>query len=395
MASKVIKLTEADLKLIVSNILKEQKEKIYTDYDGKYDYKVVNNKWMATKKGETKWFSLNKYPKSVYKLNKKYPNATTTVRQDDSKSDGNQVKSINNTDTPSFKNEKEGNSFRKYVNKTFPKIAKKYRLDKTGKHDNSYIMKVAVVNVVMKKDLYSFKEGQTVRLFELWESFYGDSNSLSSKISKFSGDLYSSIFKGDYEPTAGNFVIPFVFPEYEPKIDKVGDSWFTPITRFITGSSSEDTYGKLGHMGIATVEPNGQVNIFEFGRYSGAKEGYGITKSKNIGKIAKISNGVVNNFESVCSKIKSNSQGEGPSQKMDCRLVPVTDVNKSLSMAKQTTTKEYEAFDGSTSDGDANCGTYTIEIAKAGGVPMGDFCLPNPTGVIKQFNKYSVESVVV
>jgi len=35
MASKVIKLTEADLKLIVSNILKEQKEKIYTDYDGK------------------------------------------------------------------------------------------------------------------------------------------------------------------------------------------------------------------------------------------------------------------------------------------------------------------------------------------------------------------------
>ena len=184
MASKVIKLTEADLKLIVSNILKEQKEKIYTDYDGKYDYKVVNNKWMATKKGESKWFSLNKYPKSIYKLNKKYPNATTTGNPDDSKSDNNQVKDSN---TPSFKNEEEGNSFRKYVNKTFPKIAKKYSLDKTGKHDNSYIMKVAVVNVVMKKDLYSFKEGQTVQLFELWESFYDDSNSMSSKISKFSG----------------------------------------------------------------------------------------------------------------------------------------------------------------------------------------------------------------
>ena len=54
MASKVIKLTESDLKLIVSNILKEQQEKVYSDYDTKYDYKVVDNKWMATKKGENK-----------------------------------------------------------------------------------------------------------------------------------------------------------------------------------------------------------------------------------------------------------------------------------------------------------------------------------------------------
>jgi hypothetical protein len=395
MASKVIKLTEADLKLIVSNILKEQKEKIYTDYDGKYDYKVVNNKWMATKKGEAKWFSLNKYPKSIYKLNKKYPNATTTGNPDDSKSDNNQVKDSNNTNTPSFKNEEEGNSFRKYVNETFPKIAKKYSLDKTGKHDNSYIMKVAVVNVVMKKDLYSFKEGQTVQLFELWESFYDDSNSMSSKISKFSGGLYDSVVKGDYDTTIGHFLIPFVFPEYEPKIEKGGNSWFTPILKYVTGGSSDDTYGKLGHMGIATVEPNGQVSIFEFGRYSGADKGYGITKSKGLGKIAEINDGIVNNFKDICTKIKSNSQGEGPTQKMDCRLIPVTNVNDSISQATKVTTKKYEAFDGSTSDDDANCGTYTIEIAKAGGVPMGDFCFPNPTGVIKQFNKYSVDSVVV
>ena len=172
---------------------------------------------------------LRKYKKERrQELNKKYPNATTTGNPDDSKSDNNQVKDSN---TPSFKNEEEGNSFRKYVNKTFPKIAKKYSLDKTGKHDNSYIMKVAVVNVVMKKDLYSFKEGQTVQLFELWESFYDDSNSMSSKISKFSGGLYDSVVKGDYDTTIGHFLIPFVFPEYEPKIEKGGSSWFTPILK--------------------------------------------------------------------------------------------------------------------------------------------------------------------
>ena len=76
--------------------------------------------------------------------------------------------------------------------------------------------------------------------------------------------------------------------EKQPKIEKGGNSWFTPILKYVTGGSSDDTYGKLGHMGIATVEPNGQVSIFEFGRYSGADKGYGITKSKVLGKIAEI-----------------------------------------------------------------------------------------------------------
>ena len=162
MASKVIKLTEADLKLIVSNILKEQKEKIYTDYDGKYDYKVVNNKWMATKKGEAKWFSLNKYPKSIYKLNKKYPNATTTGNPDDSKSDNNQVKDSNNTNTPSFKNEEEGNSFRKYVNETFPKIAKKYKFSSLLKWGEALKSKTSMFDIKgveqLMKDFPKLKE---------------------------------------------------------------------------------------------------------------------------------------------------------------------------------------------------------------------------------------------
>ncbi len=394
MASKVIKLTESDIKLIVSNILKEQQEKVYDDYDGKYDYKVSNNKWVASKKGLNKWFSLQKYPTTIYKLNKRYPNAAPQVIDDkpikQSKDD-----SGKSTENISFNNKEEGDSFRKYINTQFPKIAKKYDLDITGKHDNSYIMKVANVIMSMNKDIYTFKKGQKVSLFDLWNGYIDDSNSMSSKVSSFGKGLSDTIFGGSYEPTVGHFVIPFVFPEYEPKIDKENDSWFAPITRAITGGSGEDTYGKLGHMGIATIEPNGQTKIFEFGRYSGAKKGYGITKTKNLGKVVEMSNGVVNNFEEVCKKIKSNSQGEGPTQKMDCRLVPVTDVNKSLRKASESTSKKYEAFDGSTKDDDANCGTYTIEIAKAGGVPMGDFCFPNPTGVVKQFNKYSVESVVV
>ena len=40
-----------------------------------------------------------------------------------------------------FKNKKEGDSFREWVNNTYPKYAKEIDLDPSGSHTNSYIMK--------------------------------------------------------------------------------------------------------------------------------------------------------------------------------------------------------------------------------------------------------------
>lgn len=145
MVSKVIKLTESDLKLIVSNILKEQQEKVYSDYDTKYDYKLSNDNWVASKKGENKWFSLSKYPKSIIKLDNAYPKARKSI------SDKTSISKDKPTNTSVFKSKEEGDAFRGWMNKYYPKISKKLQLDITGKFDNSYIRK-ALNSKVKRKD---------------------------------------------------------------------------------------------------------------------------------------------------------------------------------------------------------------------------------------------------
>lgn len=220
---------------------------------------------------------------------------------------------------------------------------------------------------------------------------------IGDSLKKFYDGIINGLTSWSFKPTKGNFVIPFVFPEYEPKIDKGGADWFAPITKKLFGSSGkDDTYGKLGHAGIAVVLPSGNVSMYEFGRYAGAKKGYGISKAKSLGKIAKMDkDGLITNFKSVSEKIKSNSQGDGPKLSMDAKLVPAKDSTQAISTAKKTTTKKYEGFDMDATDNDANCGTYAVEIAKAAGVPLGDFCYPNPTWILDSFKNYSVESVTV
>lgn len=63
-------ITEEQFKKI---LLSEQK--VYSDYDKSYDYRVVNGKWQAKKKSGGNWFSLDKYPTSIKRLDDKYPNA--------------------------------------------------------------------------------------------------------------------------------------------------------------------------------------------------------------------------------------------------------------------------------------------------------------------------------
>lgn len=158
MASKVIKLTESDLKLIVSNILKEQQEKVYTDHDTKYDYKVSKGNWVASKKGANKWFSLQKYPTSINRLDKAYPKARKSISDKpiSGKAAGKaagKASSSNEkpTNTTVFKSREEGDEFRGWMNKYYPSVTKKLKLDITGKFDNSYIKK-ALNGKVKRKD---------------------------------------------------------------------------------------------------------------------------------------------------------------------------------------------------------------------------------------------------
>jgi len=72
MVKKTYILTESQIKRVVDEILKEQSEKIYTDFDRIYDYKLSGNMWYGSRKGSNKWFSLSKYPEAIRKLNARY-----------------------------------------------------------------------------------------------------------------------------------------------------------------------------------------------------------------------------------------------------------------------------------------------------------------------------------
>ena len=69
-------LTETQIKSLTMNVINE--EKIYTDHDSVWNYRVVNNQWETAKKSNpNKWFSLSdpKFKSAVDKLDNRYPNA--------------------------------------------------------------------------------------------------------------------------------------------------------------------------------------------------------------------------------------------------------------------------------------------------------------------------------
>ena len=112
------------------SLITEQTEKIYDKYDTGYDYKVSNGKWVASKKGQNKWFSLEKYPTAIQKLDTTYSDARTTKSSPTTKP--------NRLPLP-FKSKEEGDRFRVWMNKYYPKTSKSLDLDKSGPFDNSYI----------------------------------------------------------------------------------------------------------------------------------------------------------------------------------------------------------------------------------------------------------------
>jgi hypothetical protein len=204
------------------------------------------------------------------------------------------------------------------------------------------------------------------------------------------------------------FVVTISFPTYRPKIDgnTTFDKMVGTVTRFLTTNPYEiivkgdrpwdmndKTYGKLGHGGVATINNKGNVELFEFGRYGLSKKGgYGSVVSKNLGKIAKISDGVVTNIEEVVRKIKSRTESEGPKLPMDWVLAKAPKINDGISYAKSVKEKDYSAADFSISNDAANCGTFALEVVKSSGINIPDTCFPTPRMMNREMKIFGIES---
>ena len=209
----------------------------------------------------------------------------------------------------------------------------------------------------------------------------------STKGGGLSGGKSSGVLK------SGDYLMIIAFPQYEPHVDK-GESVSWPEKLAISTQTGEwpreGTYGKIGHAGIALISKTGDVKLFEFGRYN-TKKGQGRVISKNLGKIAKIDkSGNFTNTKEVASKVKANTQGEGPRLDMVTAVVPVPNLEKARAFAEGPAIREYEAVDMS-QGGAANCGTFAIDTAKAGGVPIGNFCSPMPVKMVANFKQYSTD----
>ena len=213
----------------------------------------------------------------------------------------------------------------------------------------------------------------------------------STKSGGLSGEKSSSVLK------SGDYLMIIAFPQYEPKVDRGQTvSWIERAAiRTQTGEwPKEGTYGKIGHAGVALISKTGDVKLFEFGRYN-TEIGQGRVISKNLGKIAKIDkSGNFTNTKEVASKVKANTQGDGPRLDMVTAVVPVPNLLKAKAFAEGPAIREYEAVDMS-QGGAANCGTFAIDTAKAGGVPIGDFCTPMPVKMVANFKQFSTDYFTV
>jgi hypothetical protein len=186
------------------------------------------------------------------------------------------------------------------------------------------------------------------------------------------------------------FIIPFAFPTYTPKLQNPNSLWdqFLGIVgRTVTSGGESDTYGVFGHGGIGTVDSNGNVIMFEFGRYEGAKKGYGITRQKNVGVKAKIIDGKITNVNDVVQGIKKVTYPPGPSMTMDYLVLSAPNIVEGITYAKdmaKLNEKKYEISDFSVSDDDANCGTFAVEVARVSGAVTSPYCFPTPNAMITQ-----------
>lgn len=262
-----------------------------------------------------------------------------------------------------FKNREEGNAFRNWLNDNFPDAAKSLDLDRDGSHTNPTI----------KKAFNTIPKGWTT-------TTYG---------------MYYLRNKGKVTTTNHGFIIIFAFPTYKPSLEPKGTDIFSDLwrkmTKWASGTEATKTPA-FGHGGCVIIDSNGNSTLYEFGRYDGVEQGYGKVISVNLGKIAKIQNGRLMNAAEIASKAKSKTQGEGPNQPLEGVVFKLPDPAAATSYAS-VKKREYDLTDMSTLDGDANCGTFGIQTAAAGGVKMPVLTVPAPRFLIPTLRPFSSEFV--
>jgi len=210
-------------------------------------------------------------------------------------------------------------------------------------------------------------------------------------------DFVKDLVGGDTE-VKDHFVFYFSFPGYEPRYDGSG-GWFEDALDWVRAHTpdaiqsilgKEGTYGSMGHAGVALINSTGTIDIYEFGRYSGAGKGMGIKKHSKT-KGADIQDGKIVNLEQVCSHVKNNAQGHAKEYKMQGVAVPLSKegYTKGIQYANSVTSKEYEIFDFDSGDEDANCATFGLEVVRAATGSGSEYCLPNPGAGLRIVQMYS------
>lgn len=286
-----------------------------------------------------------------------------------------------------FKTREEGNAFRKWLNDNYPPVARSFKLDPVGSHTNDYI-KTAFNTKIPKR---STTWGQ----FYLTQTGVKLSGTADGKVSGTSGDKVSGTSGDKGTSTNMGFIIIFAFPTYKPALEK-GDplsDFYSTMVKTLTGNEPTKALA-FGHGGCVVIDSTGNSVLYEFGRYDNVKKGYGKVLSTNLGKIAKIQNGKLMNSSEVATKAKTKTHGEGPKQPMNAVVYRLPDPSAAIKYAN-VKEREYDFTDANATDEDANCGTFAVQVAKAGGAMMPSVCIPIPRALIQTLRPLSLEYIEV
>ena len=132
-------------------------EQVVTDHDSKYDYKKEGDKYFYRKKGEKTFKKAATGGNAEEQIKMKVfkeKSSTTKVNTTTTKSTTPKSKH----DLP-FKSKEEGDKFRDWMNRWYPKTSKNLQLDRSGSHTNSYIRRAWNHKGVdgIKGDIYTEK----------------------------------------------------------------------------------------------------------------------------------------------------------------------------------------------------------------------------------------------
>jgi hypothetical protein len=408
---KIIKLTESDLTNLVKRVLKEQG---YFD-----DVKLMPYAYQYTQERERENASSKATPKEninpknlkVGSGGKDNPSQVADVNRlqnklialgllktktgkptgyfgDATKKALDTYNQSSGSETESFpiKNREEGNAFRAWANDNYPRLSKTLELDRSGSFNNEYIKNAWNANV----------QGKTLGQLYLAAKLKGQ---VSGATAGAEAGKKPSTTPGKTTGSSAGFIIIFAFPTYKPALEK-GDlfsDFYSMMAKAVTGVEPSKA-PPFGHGGCVIIDSNGNSTLYEFGRYGGVKQGYGKVISVNLGKIAKIQNGRLMNAAEIASKAKSKTQGLGPQQPMEAVVLDLPNPSAAASYAN-VKEREYDLTDMSTSDEDANCGTFALQVGKAGGAsgkfgaPLPPFCAPAPIALIATLRPLSLEFI--